>query len=106
MQDIDLYYESLKEVYDQILSWEQPKPKRSLVKRILIGLLVVSVVLLIGSIIPVLPLLFLYTAARKSLIILSFDLRVATIGHFPIILIIGVFAGSILFSLFALFLSK
>jgi hypothetical protein len=89
MQNIDLYYESLKRVYDQIEDWTEREP--SFLERFVDFLVGIAVVLLVLSVIPVLPALLVFVGGQTNLVIGAIDLSVATFGRF--ILVWGVAAG-------------
>lgn len=85
MQNIDLYYESLKQVYDQIESWEH---KPSLRERFVDWLVGISGVLFVLSLIPILPAILVFVGSQISLVIGPIDLSVATFGRFILVWIL------------------
>jgi len=85
MQNIDLYYESLKQVYDQIESWEH---KPSLRERFVDWLVGISGVLFVLSLIPIFPAILVFVGSQTGLVIGPIDLSVATFGQFILVWII------------------
>ena len=62
MENVDIYYESLREIYDEMVEWKPPgEPKGNRVLNWIVGFLVVF---LLSSIIPVTPLALVYLASR------------------------------------------
>jgi hypothetical protein len=62
MENVDIYYESLREIYDEMVEWRPPgEPKGNRVLKWIVGFLVVF---LLSSIIPVTPLALVYFASR------------------------------------------
>lgn len=81
MENIEIYYESIKQVNKQILDWERekrnrPKPLKRKITDFLIG---GSIVLFLISLIPILPSLIVFAGSRFSWNIGSFNLNQATI---------------------------
>lgn len=80
MQDINVYYQSLKQVYDRILHRSIEKtPVRERIADWVVG---ISVVMLVFSIIPVLPSLVLYVGERFRLSLGPISLVQFTLGAF------------------------
>jgi hypothetical protein len=77
MTNIDIYYESLKQVYNQILEWrKRPEPFRDRLSSWLIG---IAAVVFFLSLIPILPTIFVFVGSRMGWTIGSFNLSQATI---------------------------
>ncbi|NQE06618.1 hypothetical protein C5S32_12180 [ANME-1 cluster archaeon GoMg1] len=85
MQNIDLYYESLKQVYDQIESWEH---NPSLRERFVDWLVGISGVLFVLSLIPIFPAILVFVGSQTGLVIGPINLSVATFGQFILVWII------------------
>jgi hypothetical protein len=95
MQNIDLYYESLKQVYDQIESWPEHKP--SFRERFVDWLVGISGVLFVLSLIPIFPAILVFVGSQTGLVIGPVDLSVATFGQFILVWIVAAVAtGAIL----------
>jgi hypothetical protein len=95
MQDIDLYYESLKQVYEQIKNWPKRKPSRR--ERIIDWLVGITGVIFFLSLIPVLPVIFVFVGSQFGLVLGPLDLRVATLGKFVLVWIVATVIGAIFF---------
>ncbi len=80
MKDIDLYYESIKEVYDQIAQWPSEKP--SLRERFVEGWENVNMVLLLLSIIPIIPIIISSTLSYFRVSIWMMNFSSFTVGYF------------------------
>ena len=94
MQNIDLYYESLKQVYDQIEGW---KYKPSFGERFVNGLVGMTAALFALSLIPILPALLVFVGGQTSLVIGAINLSVATAGRFILVWVVATVAtGTIL----------
>ncbi len=78
MHNIDLYYESLQQVYDQIESWPEYKP--SFFKRFVGWLVGIAIVLFALSLIPILPTFLVFFGGQTGLVIGPIDLSIATFG--------------------------
>lgn len=86
MQNIDIYYESLKQVYDQMVQWKAPKPPlRARMADWLTGFLVVCLLL---SIVPVLPAIVLYLGSQFDWVVWLLDLTEATFEKFTLVWIL------------------
>jgi hypothetical protein len=95
MQNIDLYYESLKQVYDQIEGWPEHKP--SFRERFVDWLVGITAVLFALSLIPILPALLIFVGGQTSLVIGTINLSVATFGQFILVWVVATVAtGAIL----------
>lgn len=95
MQNIDLYYESLKQVYDQIESWPEYKP--SFHERFVDWLVGITIVLFALSLIPILPALLVFVGGQTGLVIGPIDLSIATFGRFILVWVVAlVVTGAIL----------
>ncbi len=97
MQNIDLYYESLKLVYDQIESW--PKHKPSFRERLVDWLVGISGVLFFLSLIPIFPAILVFVGSQTGLVIGPVDLSVATFGRFIVVWIVSTVVIGIVFGL-------
>jgi hypothetical protein len=98
MQNIDIYYESLKQVYDQILHWAEKPPLR---KRILRRLLDVAGICFILSLIPVLPAIFVLFGPPIELALGSLDLGTAKFEGFILVWISAGVGTGIIFAMFS-----
>ncbi len=73
MDNIELYYESIKQVYERILEWRnKPEPLSIRVIKVING---ISIVLLMGSIIPVFPSILIFIGSRFNWVIFSYKLN-------------------------------
>lgn len=97
MQNIDLYYESLKQVYDQIESWPEHKP--SFRERFTDWLVGISGVLFVLSLIPIFPAILVFVGSQTGLVIGPIDLRVATFGRFILVWIVTTVVTGAIFGL-------
>jgi hypothetical protein len=77
MNDIDIYYESIKQVFEQINNWEKPKPP--LLERIVDGILTFAVVLFITSLIPIIPILCVIIGGYLDLSLFTITFKNASI---------------------------
>lgn len=83
MQDIDIYYESIKQVYNQILrSQERKQPLREKIVDWLVG---TSAVTFILSLIPILPVVLVFIGSHFGFNIGPLSLKQASIGKFVIV---------------------
>ncbi|GAG29584.1 unnamed protein product, partial [marine sediment metagenome] len=71
MENIDLYYESLKQVYDQIESWPEHKP--SFRERFVDWLVGITAVLFALSLIPVFPTILMVVGGQTGLVLGPID---------------------------------
>lgn len=83
MNNIDIYYESIKQVFAQIKSWKKPQPP--LLERIVDAVLVTAIFLFIPTVIPIYPAVFIYVGGIFGLSVFSFSLKNATILNFAVI---------------------
>ncbi|MCX5886747.1 MAG: hypothetical protein NT096_12705 [Proteobacteria bacterium] len=97
MQNIDLYYESLKQVYDQIESW--PEHKSSFRERFVDWLVGISGVLFGLSLIPIFPAILIFVGSQAGLVISPIDLSVATFGQFILLWIVTTVVTGAIFGL-------
>jgi hypothetical protein len=97
MQNVDIYYESIRQVYEQIINW--PKRKPPLHERVIDATLGVVGVIFTLSVIPILPVLFVAIGSQVGLRIGSFSLTGATFGTFLIVWGIAFAGGLLLFIL-------
>jgi len=95
MQNIDIYYESLKQVYDQILHWPERKPP--LRKRIFRWLLNVAGLCFALSVIPVLPAIFVFFGSLIGLALGPLDLSAAKFEGFILVWISAAVGTGIIF---------
>lgn len=86
MRNIDLYYESLRQVYDQIEEWRMRRP--TFIERVVDWLVGVSAILLIVSVIPVFPAILVFIGRQTGLVIGPLNLRVAGFGRFIVVWIV------------------
>ena len=97
MQNIDLYYESLKQVYDQIEIWPEHKP--SFRERFVDWLVGISGVLFALSLIPIFPAILVFVGSQTGLVIGPIDLSVATFGRFILVWIVTTVVTGAIFGL-------
>lgn len=82
MENIEIYYESIKQVYNEITKWENsPKPFRQRLTNFLIGFTGVIFGL---SIIPILPSVLVYIGTQFGWIIGGFNLGQSTIWTYAL----------------------
>lgn len=86
MENIGIYYESTKQVYNQIIDWvmEQenpPVPFRKKITHLLIG---ISVVIFMLSLIPILPSILVFAGSHLDWEIRSFSLNQSTIWTYAL----------------------
>jgi hypothetical protein len=93
MQNIDIYYASLKQVYDQIVNW--PENRTPLYEKIIDGVMGVFGVILVLSVIPVLPAILVGIGSKNEWIIGPLSLSDAKLVTFLIAWSI-IFVGSLL----------
>jgi hypothetical protein len=81
MENVGIYFESIKQVYDQILDWENKRINRPepFIKKLADFFIIFSISIFLLSIIPIIPSLFVFMGSRLSLIVLGFTLSQATI---------------------------
>src|SRR4051812_24157307 len=83
MQNIDIYYESLKQVYEQMTRWEPPKPP---VRQRIVGWIVgIATVFLLLSIVPLLPIALVFLASKFGWTLGRLHLSDATLGKFLLV---------------------
>ena len=87
MRNIDLYYESLRQVYDEIDEWRRRRP--TFIERVADWLVGVSAILLIVSVIPVFPAILVFIGGQTGLVIGPLDLTVAGFGRFIVVWIVS-----------------
>jgi hypothetical protein len=95
MNNIDIYYESLRQVYDQILSWEEPKPR--LRERIIDWLVGITGVAFALSVIPILPAILMLLRGHLPIVIGPLDTTQGTFGAFALTWIASVIISALLF---------
>jgi len=82
MQDIDIYYESIKQVYSQIKSaLERKQPMREKLADWFVG---VSAAVFLISLIPILPILVVFAGSIFGLILGPISLQQVSLGEFVI----------------------
>lgn len=95
MESIDLYYESLKQVYDQIESWSERKP--SFRERFVDWLIGITAVLFALSLVPVFPAILVFVGSQTGLVLGPIDLSGGTSGQLILVWIVAaVTKGAIL----------
>ena len=87
MQNIDVYYESLKQVYDVIESWPEHEP--SFRERFVDWLVGIAGVLFGLSALPILPGILVFVGRQRGLVIGPIDLGAATPGIFILVWIVS-----------------
>lgn len=97
MQNIDIYYESLQQVYDQIESWPEHKP--SFRERFVDWLVGISGVLFALSLIPIFPVILVLVGSQTGLVIGPIDLSVASFGQFILVWIVTTAVTGAIFGL-------
>ena len=80
MNNIDIYYESIKQVYEQIKKWQRPKPP--LGERVVDSVLIFAIVIFIASLIPVIPILYVIIGGKLNLSLYTISLSNASIIDF------------------------
>lgn len=95
MNNIDICYESLRQVYDQILSWEEPKPR--LRERIIDWLVGITGVAFALSVIPILPAILMLLRGHFPIVIGPLDTTQGTFGAFALTWIASVIISALLF---------
>jgi len=83
MQDIDIYYESIRQVYNQIV--DTPPPKKTLRERLVAWFVVVAIGTFALSFIPALPFVVASLGSRLSLVIGPLDLRTPSFITFALL---------------------
>lgn len=96
MQNIDIYYESIRQVYEQIVKW--PERKQPLHEKIIDGIVGIIGVLFVLSTIPVLPILFIVVGSQVGLSLGAFSVTGATLETFLIVWGVAFVAGLSLFA--------
>lgn len=101
MENIEIYFESIKQVYNQILEWEKerenrPEPVRQKITTLLIGTFLVFFLL---SLIPIIPIGFVFIGGKFAWNIGSFDLSQATILTYCLAWLLSTIGSFILFML-------
>ena len=99
MNNIDIYYESIKQVFEQIQNWKEPKsPLR---ERIVDAILGTAVFLFIVTLIPILPAILVFVGGIFGWNLFTISLKNATLLNFLIMWIVstGVFLAFMLIML-------
>ena len=95
MQNIEIYYQSIKLVYDEIVGWEKrPKPFRQKFANSLIG---VAATMFGLSLIPIIPSIFVFVGSQLRWHVADFDLSQSTIGTYALAWLIGTISTLFLF---------
>ena len=97
--EIKTYYESIRQIYDDIRSWKPPKAPWY--ERIADGFLIFFVFIFALSLIPILPVAFLTASSYLQIHIVGFQLYPATVSLFLIFWGLGLLASILLLALFA-----
>jgi hypothetical protein len=102
MENIEIYFESIRQVYNQILDWEKERINRTepFKQKVTNFLVISSLFIFILSLIPIIPSLFVFTGSRFSWTVLGFHLNQATILTYALAWLISAF-----FTLLLLFLN-
>jgi hypothetical protein len=92
MENIEIYFESIKQVYNQILDWEKERINRPepFKQRATNFFMISSVIIFILSLIPIIPSLFIFIGSRLSWTVLGFNLSKATIWTYALAWLISV----------------
>lgn len=80
MNNIDIYYESIKQVFEQITNWKAPKPP--LRERVVDVVLVFAIGLFVLSVIPIVPILYVLIGSYLDWSLFSIHLSSANVGDF------------------------
>ncbi len=91
MQDIDVYYESLKQVYDKIIRW--PDRKAPFRERLVDWIVGIAVALFLLSLIPILPVGIMYLAGRYRFALGPINLYQITLGSFILVWFVTTLVG-------------
>ena len=95
MKNIEIYYESIKQVYNQIQEWEdRPKPFRVRFLNTLIG---ISAVILGLSIIPIFPSILIFSGGQFGWKIGTFNLSNSTILTYALAWLFAIIFSFLLF---------
>jgi hypothetical protein len=89
MNNIDIYYESIKQVFEQIQRWKPPK--QPFWERIVDVFMVVTIILFIITLIPILPGGFFIIGGILDLSVFSIILKDATIINFALFWVASTF---------------
>jgi hypothetical protein len=95
MQNIDIYYESIKQVYEQIVNWPRRKPPPH--ERVIDSVLGVVGVFFALSTIPILPALITFIGDQVGLVIGPINLKGAGITTFLLVWGIAFLSGLVSF---------
>jgi hypothetical protein len=107
MENIEIYFESIKQVYNQILEWKKERENRPepLRQKITNFLSVSLLILFILSLLPIIPSLFVFLGSRFSWVIFNFHLNQATIWTYVLAWLISSVSMLMLF-LYSLWLDS
>jgi hypothetical protein len=97
MQNIDIYYESIRQVYEQILKW--PERKQPLHEKIIDGIVGIVGFLFALSTIPIIPAIFVVIGSQVGLSWGAITMTGATLGTFLIVWGMAFVVGLLLFVL-------
>lgn len=93
MKNIDIYYESIKLVYDEINNW--PAPKTPLREKVVDYFLGFAIVVFVISLIPILPVILFFIGERTNQNIGNIDFSHISIGNFGIAWLIFIGVSSV-----------
>ncbi len=94
MQNIEIYYESIKQVYDQIIEWEnRPKPFRQRLGSFIIGF---GITIFVLSLIPIIPSILIYLGSQFGWHIGTIDLSQSTIQTYALGWLLGTILSALI----------
>ena len=94
MQNIEIYYESIKQVYNKIKEWEN-RPK-SFRQRLIILLIGIAVVVTVLSIIPIIPSVLVFAGTQLGWHIGTFDFGQSTIWTYALAWLVSTISSVLL----------
>jgi hypothetical protein len=95
MKNIDVYYESLRQVYEQISDWKPDKPR--VIKQVIDWLIWISGVLFGISLVPILPFVLMLLRNQIPIIIGPIDTTTGSFSAFGAIWIVSLLATAFIF---------
>jgi hypothetical protein len=104
MHDIDIYYESIRQVYSQIM--DSRKRKTPLRERVVDWLLGLSVIVFLLSLIPILPTIAVFVGSQLGLTWGWLSLKSASIGELVVVWITSAIVSALVLALVAWINSK
>lgn len=104
MEDIDLYYDSLKQVFEEMSAWRKPKPP--FIKRFLTTCAGIFGVFLALSIIPIIPAILVYIGWPLSLFFARLNLTWGPFSRFILVWPTAVVIALIFVAVFASLANK